>query len=271
VEVLLQEFDRWKAMPEDLTMAPLFADFQKSLREKVVKPIFAEPFVAQLATIAVSDADTLDRLAAFAVFMGEDFVPLLLEQMRNVQDKDHRARLCALLTQVGKSVGVKPLVEALADPDWFLVVNVVGILNDVADPANATAVAPCLKNGHPKVREAAVKFLGKFGCVEGASALADFIGTTTHAEETGKAVIAISLLSLPGIDEMLLKAYAQAQDYQTKVSVVRGLGRQGSAKVVAFLKETARRSWYEILSGLNKELRKAAKEALESVKKEGHA
>ncbi len=271
VEVLLQEFDRWTAMREDVGMAPLFQGFQESLREKVVKPVFAEPFVAQLATIPVSDAETLERLSSFAVFMGEGFVPLMLEQLRNVQDKDHRAKLCALLTQVGKAVGVKPLVEALADPDWFLVVNVIGILNDIAEPANAPAVVPCLKNGHPKVRESAVRFLGKFGCPEGAEGLAEFIGTTSHFEETGKAVIALSLLNVPGIGEMLLKAYARTPDYDTKVSVVRGLGRQGSAKAVALLKETARRSWYEILTGLNKELRKASKEALETLKKEGHA
>ncbi|MBI5210616.1 MAG: HEAT repeat domain-containing protein [Elusimicrobia bacterium] len=271
VDILVSEFDRWRAMGANPATAKFFADFRKQVQERVVNQVFAEQFVLHLGSLPFSDASILRQAADFCVFLGDDFVPLLLEELRRLSDKELRSKFCTLLTAVGRSVGIAHLVKALADEDWFLVVNVIGILSEIADLAAAKHVAPVLQHGHAKAREAAMRFLTKFGGADAADGLAGFIAATPHYEETAKAVIALSLLREPGVDRRLLEAYPKTPDYATKVSIVTALGRFPGPEVIRFLKETARRTWYEVFTGLNKELRNAAKHALAQIREEGKA
>ncbi|MBI4676409.1 MAG: HEAT repeat domain-containing protein [Elusimicrobia bacterium] len=271
VDILLNEFDRWRAMETDPCTAKLFADFKNQVQDKVVGPVFAEHFAAHLGTVPMSSAEVVRKVADFCLFLGEELMPLLLEDLRRLSDKDLRARFCTLLAVVGRSMGFEHLLKALADDDWFLVSNVIGIVTEIGRPEAAKQVAPVLMHSHAKAREAAMKFLTKFGGPDAADGMARFIAETPHREETAKAVIALSLLRAPGVDKRLLEAYPKAPDYETKVALVRALGRFPGPEVIRFLKETARRTWYEIFTGLNKELRLAAKVALETMRKGGHA
>ena len=106
-----------------------------------------------------------DKLVEFCIYFGENFSSLLLEQLRLTQDKDQHQRLFALLVSVFKTVGDKPLVAALGDNDWVLVSRAVGILTELNAVEHTRAVARLLRHDHRKVREAAVKFLGKAGGV----------------------------------------------------------------------------------------------------------
>ncbi|MBI5882965.1 MAG: HEAT repeat domain-containing protein [Elusimicrobia bacterium] len=270
VDILLAEFDRWRAMESDPAFAKAFAGFRDGVREKVLGPVFAEQFVQHLSTLPLASAEVLRKVADFCLFLGDDIMPLLLEELRRLSDKDLRARFCVLIAAVARVMGFDLLLKTLSDADWFLVTNVIGILAEIGRPEAAKQVAPVLMHGHAKAREAAMKFLTKYGGDDAADGLAHFIAATPHREETAKAVIALSLLRAAGIDKRLLEAYPKVPDYGTKVSIVMALGRFPGPEAIRFLKQTARRTWYEVFTGLNKELRHAAKHALEQMKHEGH-
>ncbi|MBI5624949.1 MAG: HEAT repeat domain-containing protein [Elusimicrobia bacterium] len=271
VDVLLREFPRWAAMAKDPSMAKLHADFKTRLRDRLVNPIFTEHLAAHLGTPAMADPPAVAAAADLCLFLGPDLMPFLLEELRRLSDKDLRARFCAFLALVAKGMGSEHLLNAVSDTDWFLVVNVLGILSELGLPESVARVAPVLMHEHAKAREAAMKFLIKFGGPAAADGMARFVAETPHREDVPKAVIALSLLRTPGIEKRLLAAYPKVPDYETRVSLVRALGRFPGHEVIRFLKETSRRSWYEIFTGVNKELRLAAKHALEQLRKEGGA
>ncbi|MFA6317768.1 MAG: hypothetical protein WC943_10150 [Elusimicrobiota bacterium] len=269
VDILLAEFDRWTAMEKAPAFAKLYAGFRQGVRDKVVTPVFAELFVQHLGSVPMASAEVLRKVADFCLFLGEDLVPMLLEELRRLSDKDLRQRFCVLLAAVGRGPGFDHILKALSDDDWFLVVNVIGIVTEIGRPEAVKHVAPVLMHPHAKAREAAMKFITKFGGADAADGLAHFIAASPHREETPKAVIALSLLRAAGIDKRLLEAYPKVPDYATKVSLITALGRFPGPEAIRFLKETARRTWYEVFTGLNKELRQAAKGALEQMRQEG--
>ncbi|MBI3553067.1 MAG: HEAT repeat domain-containing protein [Elusimicrobia bacterium] len=270
IATMLAEYDRWKVMAASEALASLYGELQKQIKEKVLTPSMIEQFVSQLAKVSESSPQ-FEKMVDFALYFGEPIVPPILENLRAVQDKDHRRKVCALLVGLGKALGDKTLLPALKDEDWFLVSNVLDVLSELGDAKNTRHAGPLLKHGNRKVREAAAKFLLKFGGEAAVEALTDFIAEGRHPEEIPKAVISLSQLNQPGLDRKLVAAFRKTQCYESKVAIARALSRFGGPAAVELLVETARRSWYEILSGLNKELREAAKHSLEQLRKEGHA
>ena len=97
---------------------------------------------------------------------------------------------------------------------------------------------------------------------------AQLAATTQDPEEAGRVIIALSRLSHPQLDAKLIDIYPKVSDYKTKVSVVLALGRFPTDRSIKFLIPVARRTWYEIVTSLNKDLRKAAKGSLEQIRKE---
>lgn len=266
IGVMILELPRWKALVEGSAIERALA---LMLKDKVCCMPAAERLIESLGSAALDPSDP--QTIEFCVFAGEEFLPMLLDCLRGVQDKEQRARLCVLLGRLAQRLGDKAIVAGLRDEDWFLVVNCVGILSELGLSARVAEVAPLLKHGHRKVREGAVKFLGKFGGSAAVDALAEFAAAGKHPEEVGKAVITLSLLSDAAVGAKLIEAYGKTQSYQTKVALVRALSRFPGADSVRLLTSVARRNWYEVLSGLNKELRQAARESLEQYRKEGKA
>ncbi len=260
---LLKEYGRWQAM--ESSDPPNAALLKNGIQEKLLGPALA----SHIADYLGRGSDSSSFLP-FALYMGEDMLPLLLEQLRNTQDQSARQRLCSLLAALGKAYGEAHLAQALKDPDWFLVTNVVGILGEMGSMKNLGPIAALLKHEHRKVREAATRFLAKAGGTTAIDALGEFVARPGHAEadEIDRAVIALSLINDPQVGERLVAAFRRTTNPQCKLALVRALGRFPSQESVRLLKEVARRSWYEILSGANKDLRLAARKSLEAIGKE---
>lgn len=266
---LLAEFDLWKAMGRNPAAAAHFSDLKKGIESKVAVAILAEQMVQFLLQVPAGK-EALEPLAAFCAFLGPGFVPLLLEQLRNVQDKDHRGKLCSLMVLVGGIVGSGPLLAALKDEDWFLVVNVVGILGEMGAAENAPHYGPLMMHSHRKVRDAVARLLAKAGGPAAVENMGKFVMAHNDGSEVAQVVIKLSLLTDPGVGPALAAAYRKAATYESKVAIATALGRHGGGETVAILKEALRRTWFEILTGRKKELHDAAKHSLELLKKEGH-
>lgn len=265
IDRLLKEFDFWRGLGG--AMKPLLGALQEQVRAKLLTGAFAGPFVARLSH-TVKDSAEFKKAQEFVVYLGDAAVPLLLEELRSVQDKGTRQKLCSLLAGVGKTTGTRALLAALKDPDWFLVSNVVTVLLEIGNPEHQKPVSALLQHAHQKVREAAVRAVGKFGGANAATALGAFIAKAAP-EEAALAVTTLSLLSAPGVDEKLIAAFDKVQAYETKVAIAACMGRVATNESVRFLKSQARRSWYEILTKRNHELRQAARQSLEQLKKDG--
>lgn len=262
---LLKEYERWPAMEPSA---------RRLLEAELLGKLLSASLVGQLSSylnLIAEGSEDYSKITEFAHFFGPGIVPLLIDELHNVQDKSHRKKLGALLTILAKRLGDDAIIKALLDEDWLVVVTMVAVLTELCATNRSKPVAGLLKHGHQKVRESAVRFLGKFGDETAVKSLGEFAAEARHPEEVGKAVITLSLLNQPGVDSQLVAAFRKTKSHDSRVAIAMALGRHPSNAGVALLKETARRSWYEILTGRNKDLQEAARHSLELLRKEGRA
>jgi hypothetical protein len=242
------------------------ATLAKLVEEKVPSPALMAGLTARVTGTEVG-GEQFKALLEFFCWLGPKTLSLMLEELRGVQDKMARRSVCAMIAALCGRFGDKPLLEALKDEDYFQVVQVVGILSEMGQPENAKHLAPLLHHPNAKVREAALRALGRFRNPTALSALFSFVGSDVPAEEARLAVTTLSLTGEPGVAEKLVEAYPKTS-YEVQIGIVTALGRLASARTKAFLEPLAQRRFMEWLTGRNKELRDAAKASLEQVSKE---
>lgn len=260
IQSLFAEFRKWQ-QPK-----PYSEIILKILEEKVASPVLAKNITAYLASQQEKTAGFAE-VENFVAVLGIKNIHLFLEELRELEDIHGRRKLCLLLTAVCKRLrSIQPLVPALADPDWFLVRNVVMILGDVNFPETAQLVAPALRHEHPKVREAAVRSLGKAGGPAAVDALASFILKWDNREETFMAITALSFLTQPGIEEKLIEIYNKVDHYETRVAIAAAFSRLVTPPSLKFLAVISKRSILELITGANKVLRSTARDSFEKVK-----
>lgn len=275
---ILREFDYWLILLAGEKAATL-PQFQAQVREKIVNPTLAAAYVLHLAKLE-KDGPDWKKLEAFALFLGEGIIPLLLEELRGVQDKDHRAKLCALMVVISPKLALKPLQDALADIDWFLVVNVAAILRDIGAPESFPLMIPLISHRHQKVRETIFRILARFGSPEAADGMADFIVKTDNMDEAKLAVTTLSQIQAPDIDKRLVAIHKKLSSdnmtalasYEVRVQILSVLGRvQVSPPTLEYLESMTQRSWHEMfteLFGAVNRMRLAARTSLEQARKE---
>lgn len=261
---LLQESDLWKRLEADAVWSAHMLAIRSDFQERLPTPAVAESLGTRIAS-AAPGSDDYKRILGFCIALGPKMTPGLLDSLRRAQDRAAREKLCSFLAALGRSTGPEVLIAGLADEDYFMVVNIVGILGELGLPDLVKHLAPLLRHRHPKVRAAAVRGLGRAGGAAAAEALAAFIAAGTHPEEERLGVTALSLLIEPNVPEMLVAAFERNKDYETRVGIVTALGRLPGPKTRPFLEEVSRRSWYEWLTGLNKALRLAARTSLKQI------
>lgn len=264
---LFAEFDFWQGLASHPDLSPQLDTLQLEIRKRMVVPAFTEQMVQQLDRIG-AEAEGLRKAGSLILYLGEDMIPLLLEELRKTSDKSARARLSGLLVSVCGKLGAGHLFKALADEDWFLVSQVILILGEVGSAEAVPAILPTLKHKHPRVREAAVKVLAKSRDPLVADGFAALASSATDPEEACKVVIALSLLNHPSLDFKLIGIFEKTKEYKVQVAVATALGRIPTERSAKFLLSHARRTWYEIATGRNKELRATALRSLQQIRKE---
>lgn len=238
----------------------------KLLEEKVASPVLAENLVRYLGALQEKTPEFAD-LENFMAVLGLKNLPFFLEELRKLEEMNSRRKLCLLLTSVCRRLkSIQPLLPALSDPDWFLVRNVVMILGDANQPGTSERIAPALYHEHPKVREAAIRSLGKIGDAAAVDALSSFVVKWNDHEESFTAITALSFLSMQGIEDKLILAYGRKDHYGTRIAIVTALSRLATPASLKFLGTAAKKSFLELITGANKELRNAARESLNKVK-----
>lgn len=262
----LQEFKRWIAPDAENPIKPSLAKLLEQIEKKVLCAAFAENFVGHLSTLS-KESEELRELEIFLTSLSLDSVPLFLEELRKTSDQANRLKLCALLTAVCKKLGAKPFIAFLSDADWFVVRNVILILGNAGNPENAPAVVPLMKHAHQRVREEAIRSLGKLGGDSALDGLTSFIIKSDQKEEVGLAVTTLSLFNAAGVDSRLIQAYPQVKHDETRIGIATALGRIPTSPSEKFLVSLARRTWIEMLTGRNKSLRASAQESLEQLRK----
>jgi len=260
IRTLVSELKKWQE-PK-----PYSEVIMKVLEEKTASPVLVANLVVHLSALQEKTAGFAE-IEDFTAALGARNLPLFLDELRKLEDVHARRKLCLLLTSVCRRLkAIEPLVPALSDQDWFLVRNVVMILGDVNFPGTAKLIAPAAYHDHPKVREAAIRSLGKIGDEVAVDALGSFIIKWEKPDEAFTAITALSLLPAQGIEEKLIRAYGQKDHYETRVAIVTALARVPTPVCLKFLGGLAKKSFLEMITGANKELRNAARESFNTVK-----
>ena len=268
---LFAECAIWRGMAADPRWASYLAVLRKEVQSRIPTPLLAASIVAHLETME-PDSTGFEELRDFILTVGRGLVPLLIEELRKVTDRTQRQKVCALLAAVCRHFGGEQLVAALKDPDYFLVLQMAGILAELALPDAVRQLAPLLKHEHPKVRAAVVRALARLGGAAAAEAVFLFIATHPDPEESKPAVTALSLMTEPEIPGKLMEAYRRNEDYELRVAVVTALGRFPGRETAAFLKPLTAATFWEWVTRRNKELRETAKRSLKQLaegKKDG--
>jgi len=260
IRTLFSEFKKWQE-PK-----PLSGIVMKIMGEKVLSPVLAKNIVIHMSGQEEKTAGFAEIEDLVAV-LGLNSIPLFMEELRELADIQNRRKLCRLLTSLCKRLqNVQFLVPVLSDPDWFLVRNAVLILGDVNLPGTAKLIAPALRHEHERVREETIRSLGKIGDAAAVDALASFIAKCDDPGETSMAVTALSLQPKPGIDEKLIQAFNGTGQYDTRVAIAAALSRVVTPASIKFLSVVAKKSFMEMITGRNKELRKAAQESFDKAR-----
>ncbi|MFH1726415.1 MAG: HEAT repeat domain-containing protein [Elusimicrobiota bacterium] len=271
---LLKEYEMWHRLASDPKWGSYLAILKTYVQDKVPTPALAQSMAAHLGAVEPG-SEALQELHDFVLTVGRKIVPLLLDEIRRAADKQLRKKLSSLLAAVSRPFGPKALIDALGDEDYFLVVEVIGILDEMHYGEIVKHVAPLLRHQHPKVRGAAVRAAGRAGGPDAVEALASFIASGRYPEEAKLAVTALSLIGEPDVDARLIDSYHQNQEHQIRLAVVTALGRLPSALTRDFLEGVARRTWREWLNvwrewipGAKKSLRLAALASLNQIEEE---
>ncbi|MFA5141228.1 MAG: HEAT repeat domain-containing protein [Elusimicrobiota bacterium] len=264
---LFAESELWQRLEADPLWSAHMLTLKKDIQERLPTPAVAEGVGARIASV-VPQSEEFKRMLGFCAALGPKMAPGLLECLRKAPDRSAREKLCSFLAALSRSTGPDALIAGLADEDYFMVVNIIGILTEMGLPDLVNHLGPLLRHRHPKVRAAAVRGLGRSGGACAAEALAAFILAGIHPEEERLAVTTLSLLTEPGVDAMLIAAFERNKDYETRVGIVTALGRLPGPRTKEFLEAVARQSWYEWLTGLNKSLRLAARASLKQISRE---
>lgn len=276
LEALLAEHRLWKERAADPRWGAYLATLRPDLERLLPTPAVAEAFVRRL-TEKGGEAGVGDELRDFAASLGPTVMPLLVDEMRRVTDKAAQKGLAAVLAQLSRALGSGAVAEALKDEDYFVVLQALGILEEVGGPELTGRVAPLLRHGHAKVRALSIRILGKAGGRKAAAALAAAVSSGDHPEEARLAAQTLSLIMNVEADKLLLAAYRANDTYETRVAVAVALSRCPTPEVEAFLVSITSQTFREWLKGLfgrftgaPKDLREAALHSLEEVRKELH-
>lgn len=276
LEHLLGEFRIWKAKAADPRWGAYLATLHPELERLLpTAPVAAE--VARRLAEKGGDMAAVDELREFAFSIGPEVMPLLVDELRRVTDKDAQKGLCAFLSQLARRLGAGAVAAALNDEDYFIVLQAAAVLEEIAYPDLTAKAVLLLGHGHPKVRGTAVRILGRVGGLKGAIALGTFISSGTHPEEAKLAATTLSHMQDVAADKLLLNAYRTNEDYDTRLALATALGRQPTPEVEAFLVTITKQSFREWVKGLigrfsgaPKDLREAALHSLELVRQELH-
>lgn len=273
---ILVEYRLWKERAADPHWGAYLAALRPDIEKILPTAPVAEAFVRRLAETG-ADAGAADELRAFAESLGPALMPLLVDEMRRVTDKTAQKSLASVLARLSRTFGAGAVAEALKDEDYFVVLQAMGILEEVGGPELTGRVAGLLAHGHAKVRALAIRILGKAGGEQAAAALAAAISSEEHPDEGRLAAQTLSLMMNVGADKLLLAAYRANETYETRVAVAVALSRCPTPEVEAFLVSITSQTFVEWLKGLfgrftgaPKDLREAALHSLAEVRKELH-
>ena len=264
---ILREVDIWRAMAGDQKWASYLAVLRSEVQERVPTPAISKSLVARLKDVA-AQSEEMQALNDFILTVGRRMVPLILEDLRSVEGREHRQTVCSLLASVCRALGAEDLFAALEDEDYFQVVLVIGILSEINLPESAEKTAPLLKNKHEKVRRAVIQAMRRFGGPASVKGLGNFIAQHPEEEEVKLAVTSLSLVNHPDVGKTLVQAYMTREDYDVRVAIVTALGRFGTEETLNFLNSVDSWGWLEWLTGKNKELRAAVRASIAQVKKD---
>ncbi|HET6373153.1 MAG TPA: HEAT repeat domain-containing protein, partial [Candidatus Polarisedimenticolia bacterium] len=208
----------------------------------------SEKMFKKLTEMLLEGSDQSSMQAAEILKRGGDRTAhYLIERLAEEENRSHRARLVALLKEMGKGTS-RPFIARLEDARWFLVRNVVGILGDIGDPAVLPDLARVASHNDPRVRREVIRTVTRFGGAESE----ELVVSALQDEDRGvqmTAVNALATLKTKRSIGVLASLARKSGSYQNAPAEVRQealicLGRLGTPEAFPILKEILTRKGF---------------------------
>lgn len=151
------------------------------LPEEVAGILANRPLLEQiLEVLGIWDKERFASITELIHLIGEPFIEPMLDRLAVEPRRSVRRFLLDRLLEMGSRIR-EPALNRLRDSRWFLVRNMLVLLQKLNDPVVLYAVRALRRHPHPKVRLEVWKTLKQFGDAEADQLLADEIRTGDQA------------------------------------------------------------------------------------------
>ncbi|MBI4279475.1 MAG: HEAT repeat domain-containing protein [Armatimonadetes bacterium] len=198
----------------------------------------------------------------------DDVLGHLLDQLTDEERIGIRRTICAVLVRIGEN-RVPALTSKLADPRWYVVRNIVGILGELSDPAVLRYLEETLEHQDARVRKETMRVLAQRDSPEAIAILTKLLQKPD--EETRRQAarwlgVSGNDLAVPVLVQILERWDPLLRDYPLRRETIQALARLGSHAALPVLRRLAgRRSLF--FRAKNHELRTLAQQAVAAVER----
>lgn len=242
---------------------------QKYAREVIIR-LGAKEIVQKLIDSLKSlnkDEASFKEISNYLALLPGESVPYLLDILAEEEQMSMRRLLCEIVVRVGK-LNMACLRQRLADPNWFLVRNIVWILAMIKDPESIQYLTPLLQHENVGVRLEAITALGELG----GAGIFEWLIVGLNDKNSRVRQLSVEWLGNLGdkraveiLTKIVKKTDPLGLTIDLKKEAIAALGATRVAEVIPFLTKLAKKKWWSFL-GPPKELAAAAQNALQKNK-----
>lgn len=172
--------------------------------------------------------------------VGAPFVPLLLDQLGEEQDRSMRARYLKLLGDMGPVIR-QEVLSRLHDERWHMVRNLIVLLRGLDDPDVMDIIEPLLQHPHERVRQEALKTAFYFKDIRADAAILRELGHSMDlppAWAIGLARHSCDARVFQKLIDLLLQSSLSNESLTIRLAVVTTLADIGNPIAVHALEQT---------------------------------
>lgn len=252
-----------------LPVAPLFKPrLEEALNRTVSKSAISET-VGDLRKYQKGTPEYVSAHAYLSIFESEA-TEILMELLAEESDRSVRLFLLELLKDIGKDQ-VLLFSKYIADPRWYVVRNVVCILGETKSEQALVHLNKAANHKDIRIRQEVAKALVSIGGKKAAGVLAKFL---EDRDEDLQLLAIRSFEDFPAssseearyLTDFLELRPLKKKEHALTLEAIKALGKIGVRETSDFLKRYDRIRWWKSRK-LQKELRAAAQQAMEDIKR----
>ncbi len=211
---------------------------RKNVIIKTITAVKDTNYLAELMSL-LWDQGTFGEAREALISMAEEAVPLLIESLKDTEDRSVRMKIIDVLVRIGDRA-VEELKKLLSSPEWFIRRNGVFILGEMKTPSAVNAVGQLVNDNDERVLTEVVICLGKIGGKEAK----EYLREALESKYRGVVIEAMKLLEKDDVKHKLAdigrllksrKGRPEEEEQKNRCEIIGILGKVGDDSVVETL------------------------------------